>query len=109
MYTRNEQITLLILILLLQLLIFIHLVIGSCSEPPGLFTQPTDFFRLDINRAGWQELDLLSGLGPFWAKKIVEHRTKYGLFKDINELKKVGLSQQTITKLEKQVAPLAPP
>ena len=45
---------------------------------------------VNINTAGPQELEALAGIGPATAKKIIEHRNKYGYFKSREELMDVS-------------------
>lgn len=46
--------------------------------------------KININRAAAAELETLPGIGPVRAQAIVEHREKYGYFKDINEIMDVS-------------------
>ncbi len=41
---------------------------------------------VNINTAGTSELEKLPGIGPATAKKIIDHRNKYGSFKSKEEL-----------------------
>ncbi len=45
---------------------------------------------ININRATAAELETLPGIGPVRAKDIVQHREKYGNFKDITEIMDVS-------------------
>lgn len=45
---------------------------------------------VNINTAGQEELEILPGIGPATAKKIIEHRNKYGHFKTKEELMDVS-------------------
>ncbi len=45
---------------------------------------------VNINTAGPEELEILPGIGPAIAKKIIEHRNKYGHFKTKEELMDVS-------------------
>lgn len=45
---------------------------------------------VNINTAGPEELEALPGVGPATAKKIIEHRNKYGYFKSKEELMDVS-------------------
>jgi len=45
---------------------------------------------MDLNSAPAAELDLLPGIGPALAQRIIEYRTKHGRFKTIEELKQVS-------------------
>lgn len=46
--------------------------------------------KININTAGKNELDKLSGIGPSLAEKIIEYRNNNGPFKEVSDLKKVG-------------------
>lgn len=46
--------------------------------------------KININRAGVDELDTLPGIGPALARRIVDYRENQGKFKDISELKNVS-------------------
>ncbi len=54
-----------------------------------LFTMRFAIAAVDINTASADELDKLKGIGPVKAKAIVEYRVKNGLFKAIEDVKKV--------------------
>jgi competence protein ComEA len=45
---------------------------------------------VNINNAGIRELETLPGIGPATAKKIIDHRNKYGNFKSKEELMDIG-------------------
>ncbi len=45
---------------------------------------------VNINNAGTKELETLPGIGPATAKKIIDHRNKYGNFKSKEELMDIG-------------------
>lgn len=47
--------------------------------------------KVNINRATAQEIeDKLSGIGPVLAQRIVDYREEHGLFRQAEDLKKVG-------------------
>ncbi len=60
---------------------FTPLPSGSTSANPGLPNQ-----LININTASASELDLLPGIGPSLAQKIIEHRETYGPFITIDDL-----------------------
>jgi len=45
--------------------------------------------KLDINVATQEELELLNGIGPFFAKRILAFRNKLGGFYDVTQLREV--------------------
>ncbi|HWM85135.1 MAG TPA: ComEA family DNA-binding protein [Kofleriaceae bacterium] len=56
--------------------------------------------KVNINQAGLQELDLLPGIGPAKAKRILEWRARHGRFRRIKDLRRVkGFGRKTVLKL----------
>jgi competence ComEA-like helix-hairpin-helix protein len=56
---------------------------------------------LDVNRATAAELELLPGVGPSLARRLVDARARAGGFRDENDLLHVrGLGQKTLQKLK---------
>lgn len=61
-------------------------------------------FRVDINRAGAQELESLPGIGPVMARRIIEYRQMNGPFRSIEALDHVkGIGEKTIAKLRSHI------
>lgn len=46
--------------------------------------------KIDINQASAKTLQMLPGIGPKEAKKIVKYRKKHGNFKSVSDMQKVG-------------------
>ncbi len=58
-------------------------------------------YLININTADVYELDMLDGIGPSTAEKIVKYRTENGPFNSISELCNVsGIGPATLEKFE---------
>lgn len=58
--------------------------------------------QVDINRATQRDFELLPGIGPVTARKIIESRVDQGAFNSVEELDRVhGIGQKTIQNLRK--------
>ncbi len=56
--------------------------------------------RIDLNRASQTELEMLPGVGPTMAQRIIEYRERRGGFRSIEELDQVkGVGPRMIEKL----------
>jgi competence protein ComEA len=55
---------------------------------------------LDLNSAGADELQLLEGIGPVLAARIIADRQKNGPYRSVNDLARVpGIGPRTIEKV----------
>ena len=60
--------------------------------------------RIDLNSADEAQLDLLPGIGPSLARRIVENRSRVGLFDSIDNLQRVsGIGPRTIERFRQYV------
>ena len=102
MYNRTQEI---ILALLIAILVIVSYSMGTEKiQPPCLFTASDDYFCININTAGWQELDLLPGIGPVRAKEIVNYRKENGSFNQVDDLLKLrGINERLINKIRKKI------
>src|SRR5262249_29770553 len=75
---------------------------GPRSAPPAAGPGAHGPFRpLQLNHASAPELDALPGIGPVLARRIVEHRTRYGPFRSREELRAVrGTGPALVSRLE---------
>ena len=61
--------------------------------------------KIDINKAGIDELDLLDGIGPSLAGRIIEYRQKYGPFTRVEDLKNVkGIGDKLFDRIKNEVS-----
>ncbi len=63
-------------------------------------------YRVDLNEATAEELDLLPGIGPAKAARIIEHRAEHGPFKTGDALASVpGFNRAIVARLRGLVTP----
>lgn len=56
--------------------------------------------EVDVNTAGFSELQTIKGIGPKTAQKIIDYRTANGPFKNINDVVQVkGIGPKTLQKM----------
>ncbi|MFH0935378.1 MAG: helix-hairpin-helix domain-containing protein [Candidatus Omnitrophota bacterium] len=72
------------------------------NSPIATFLDPgSGFNKININRAGYQELLDLKGLTPSLAGKIIEYRQENGPFEDLRQLKKVkGIGERRFERIK---------
>lgn len=59
---------------------------------------------ININSASLEELDVLPGIGPAYAQKIIDYREANGGFKTIDEIQNVkGIGPKTFEKMKDQI------
>lgn len=58
-------------------------------KPPIWTKKPVPKGKININTAGFGELTQIPGIGPSYAKKILEYRKTYNGFKTIKEIKSI--------------------
>ncbi len=57
--------------------------------------------RIDLNRASAADLELLPGIGPKLAQRVIADRTKNGPYRDVKELTRVkGIGPVTLSRFE---------
>ena len=71
--------------------------IAAASVPPVVPSKP----QINLNTATIDQLETLPGIGRKTAERIIEHRTKIGSFKRIEELMNVkGIGEKSFLKLK---------
>jgi len=79
--------------------------IGEKVEEGSVLGTKNSSGLVSINKAGVEELDTLSGIGPSIAKKIIEYREDNGGFKTIEELKLVpGIGEKLFDKIKDEIS-----
>ena len=64
-------------------------------------SDPVKTEKINLNTASAEMLETLPGIGPETAKRIVEHRTKAGKFKRIEEILNIkGIGEKKFLKIK---------
>lgn len=59
---------------------------------------------ININTAGLEELDNITGVGPVIAQRIIDYRNAYGPFQKIEDIKNVkGIGDVTFEKMRNEI------
>ncbi len=59
---------------------------------------------ININLANEQELQAIPGIGPTTAQRIIEYRSDYGSFRDLEDLEKVkGIGSKKSQKIKEHI------
>ena len=91
---RRSLLFRLLLSILLVALVFPAAVVAGKKKPPA---QP-----INLNTATSEELQLVPGIGPVTAGKILQMRKSYGSFKSVDDLLAVrGLGPKRLDKMRK--------
>ena len=80
---------------------------GTQKKAPSAKAEASDDFdqfRININMATAKELESIPKIGPVLARRIVDYRLEFGLFKSPEDLKKVkGVGEKTFNKIESHI------
>lgn len=67
-------------------------------------TDPSDAFPININSADKALLQLLPGIGPAYAERIISYRKENGRFTDVEQLRNInGIGPKTMDKLRANI------
>jgi len=65
---------------------------------------PEELPPLNINAATAEELEMLDGVGPVLAERIVVYRTEHGPFQTLEDLMQVkGIGEDTLAQLRERI------
>ncbi len=80
--------------------------VALLAAPATAFSAATEekAARLNLNAASADDLATLPGIGPSYAKRIVEYREKNGPFKRVEDLLNVqGIGEKTLDRIRDRV------
>ena len=78
---------------------------GAVAAPAAVGAAPAPGQPLNLNTATLEQLDLLSGIGPLTAQKILDFREERGGFGSVEELAEVpGIGDKRLASLREEVA-----
>ncbi|MCR4328170.1 MAG: helix-hairpin-helix domain-containing protein [Patescibacteria group bacterium] len=67
-------------------------------------SSPTGEEKININTAGYDELQNITGIGPSLAQKVIDYRTQNGLFQVVEDIKSVsGIGDVTFEKMKDEI------
>lgn len=67
-------------------------------------SDPSSKGKIDLNRAQASELETLPGIGPAYARRIVEYRQEQGFFQEVEDLTRIsGIGPATVEGLSSMV------
>lgn len=77
---------------------------GSGSSSSGASSGVTADGRIDLNTATAEQLETLPGIGPAYAKRILDYRAAHGRFTSVDELGNVsGIGEKRLQQLRDHV------
>jgi competence protein ComEA len=88
----------------LVLAAFVVLALLAAPAPARGAAAEEKAAKVNLNTAGVEELTTLPGIGPSYAKRIVDFREKNGPFKKVEDLLNVqGIGEKTLDKIRERV------
>jgi competence protein ComEA len=98
--SKKETIVLIVLVVSLIILNIISYVKREQIKTSTSIIVEEIAVKIPINSAWTEELELLPGIGPALADRIVAYREKHGDFKKIEDLKKVkGIGDKVLKQI----------
>ena len=82
----------------------LNLIVGALLISAVICTIENTSTRLDLNTAVFDDLVAIPGIGPSYARRILDERDRRGGFRSFNDLLKVqGIGRKTLNRLRPYV------
>jgi competence protein ComEA len=99
--SRRETVVLLILIICLAVINTINYIRREQQKAQHMVYIEELAVQISVNEASADELEMLPGIGPSLASRIIEYRQTHGGFKTLDELKNVrGIGEKLFAKIQ---------
>jgi len=80
-------------------------VAGAQDDTAAVSMEEPEAGKININTADFGQLQALPGIGPSYARRIIEYRSRHGSFRTIEELKEIrGIGEKRLEALRPYVA-----
>ncbi len=99
--TKDEKKAIIFIAALIFIGISSKILLKKCQKMERMYFVSSDEFKLDINKAKYEDLLGIKGIGPSLADRIIEYRNLQGGFKNIEELKNIhGVGENKFCRLK---------
>jgi comEA protein len=97
---KKESIVLIVIVIFLIILNIIAYMRREEVRKDTAFLIEEFAVKISVNQAMTDELELLPGIGPALADRIISYREEHGDFEDIGDLKKVkGIGDRVLEQI----------
>ncbi len=101
---HKEILALSVLISVLLIVNIVNYTVWKSNKKSYALIIEEEMRQISINNANEEELEMLPGIGPALAQRIVEFREKNGEFKKIEDIKKVkGIGEKLFERIKSYI------
>lgn len=101
---HKEILALSVLISVLLIINIVNYTVWKSNKKSYALIIEEEMRQISINNANEEQLEMLPGIGPALARRIVEFREKNGEFKKIEDIKKVkGIGEKLFERIKSYI------